>query len=358
MKHSIKELAIKNYKSIDFLSLDCKRINLFVGEPNIGKSNILEAISFYGFANNRSNKFMGDFIRYENFTQLFHNQNIASAIVVASQLGALWTRYDYTSSHFEFCTGYFSQAENQGVLDTAEINRANLGRYVSDLNHRFLVENECGNISELGDFRGQPKGHTTAFVKKYSFKQTSMDDLNNGLSLFPPHGTNLFRTLETHPLLQEEVADLLDPYELKLALRKAEKRIEIQKEVNRVTLSFPYISLADTLRRIIFYYAAIISNKEAILLLEEPESHFFPPYVKNLAFKIVEDTQNQYFITTHSPQLFNSLVENTPEKELAVFATFYENGTTKSKELSGNELSEILDEGINVFSNIKRYTNE
>jgi hypothetical protein len=40
----IENLSIKNFKSIKYLSIDCKRINLFIGEPNAGKSNILEAL--------------------------------------------------------------------------------------------------------------------------------------------------------------------------------------------------------------------------------------------------------------------------------------------------------------------------
>jgi AAA15 family ATPase/GTPase len=36
----IKNLEIKNFKSVKHLKLDCKRINLFIGEPNTGKSNI------------------------------------------------------------------------------------------------------------------------------------------------------------------------------------------------------------------------------------------------------------------------------------------------------------------------------
>lgn len=35
-------VEIKNFKSIKDLRLDCKRVNIFIGKPNVGKSNILE----------------------------------------------------------------------------------------------------------------------------------------------------------------------------------------------------------------------------------------------------------------------------------------------------------------------------
>jgi AAA15 family ATPase/GTPase len=40
----MNNLEISNFKLIKHLGLDCKRINLFIGEPNTGKSNILEAL--------------------------------------------------------------------------------------------------------------------------------------------------------------------------------------------------------------------------------------------------------------------------------------------------------------------------
>jgi hypothetical protein len=43
----IGPVQIRNYKSIRGLKFDAKRVNLFIGEPNTGKSNIIEALSFF-----------------------------------------------------------------------------------------------------------------------------------------------------------------------------------------------------------------------------------------------------------------------------------------------------------------------
>jgi len=40
----IQKLQIRNFKSMKALDLKCSRINVFIGEPNTGKSNILETI--------------------------------------------------------------------------------------------------------------------------------------------------------------------------------------------------------------------------------------------------------------------------------------------------------------------------
>ena len=48
-------VEIKNFKSIKELRLDCKRVNVFIGKPNVGKSNILEGLGLLGARYERSN---------------------------------------------------------------------------------------------------------------------------------------------------------------------------------------------------------------------------------------------------------------------------------------------------------------
>jgi recombinational DNA repair ATPase RecF len=50
-------VEIKNFKSIKDLHLDCKRVNVFIGKPNVGKSNILEGLGLFG-ADYSTDKFM------------------------------------------------------------------------------------------------------------------------------------------------------------------------------------------------------------------------------------------------------------------------------------------------------------
>jgi AAA15 family ATPase/GTPase len=49
----IDHIEIKNFKSIDKVSLGLGRVNIFIGENGAGKSNILEAIAFAGAASAR-----------------------------------------------------------------------------------------------------------------------------------------------------------------------------------------------------------------------------------------------------------------------------------------------------------------
>jgi len=42
------EFIVRNFKSIKETKLDLARINVLIGPPNSGKSNLLEAIYLYG----------------------------------------------------------------------------------------------------------------------------------------------------------------------------------------------------------------------------------------------------------------------------------------------------------------------
>lgn len=43
---AISRLTIQSFKSIKELNIPCRRVNLFIGPPNTGKSNLLEALGF------------------------------------------------------------------------------------------------------------------------------------------------------------------------------------------------------------------------------------------------------------------------------------------------------------------------
>jgi AAA15 family ATPase/GTPase len=65
----ITTLDIKGFKSVRDMHLDCKRINLFIGEPNTGKSNILEALGFLSWYGRGGT--LRDFVRFDTVQHLF-----------------------------------------------------------------------------------------------------------------------------------------------------------------------------------------------------------------------------------------------------------------------------------------------
>jgi len=179
-------------------------------------------------------------------------------------------------------------------------------------------------------------------------------------SLRPPYGDNLMALLLTRRDLKELVANLVKSFGLRLVLKPQEGKIELLKyyEQEDIFVSIPYHLISDTLRRAIFYLVAIKSNKDSIIILEEPEVHSFPSYTKVLAEIIGLDKHNQYFITTHNPYFLLSLIEKTSASDLNVFITYMENYQTKVRQLTSKEISEIASEGTDIFFNIDIFREE
>lgn len=85
MPQIIKNIHIENFKSAKNVELtDCKRINLLIGKPNVGKSNLLEALSLFclPFLKYLKKKDLQQFIKVENISELFCNGNIENEIKI------------------------------------------------------------------------------------------------------------------------------------------------------------------------------------------------------------------------------------------------------------------------------------
>ncbi len=77
MMEMIHRLRIENSKSIKELDLELNRINILIGEPDTGKSNILEAISILTRARQlvieRIKTPIDNYVHMKNMRDLFYN---------------------------------------------------------------------------------------------------------------------------------------------------------------------------------------------------------------------------------------------------------------------------------------------
>src|SRR5262245_16719236 len=79
MPNFLNHISIENFKSVKYFEINnFNRINLFIGRPNVGKSNIIEALSLFSIPYLKENisKKLSGLIRLENETELFYNGNI------------------------------------------------------------------------------------------------------------------------------------------------------------------------------------------------------------------------------------------------------------------------------------------
>jgi AAA15 family ATPase/GTPase len=88
----VKKLSINNYKSIKGLSISTKRVNIFIGEHNSGKSNILEALSWFSI-NALDKGVFSEMFRFKSATDFFYDFDATKPISIKTNEFSLIVRY-------------------------------------------------------------------------------------------------------------------------------------------------------------------------------------------------------------------------------------------------------------------------
>ncbi|MGA0559207.1 AAA family ATPase [Larkinella sp. VNQ87] len=325
----IKQVSIQNFKSILDLSFPTKRVNVFIGEPNSGKSNLLEALSLFGIAEHLD---LPSYIRFENIQNIFFDNDTYKSIKV--------------------------QADSDSVEFSIQNKDGKVKLKNSQESFDFFINIEKGKFqwnTTYGvdfDLRGRFDKYKPYNFSPYSFGENNSDGWS---SLSPPDGKNLFEVVQTNKALREIIAGIFLEKGYKLNLNASRREINFVKEQDSVLYTYPYQLLSDTLQRAIFYTAVLESNRDSVILLEEPEAKMFPFYTKYLAEKIaLDEYSNQFFIATHNPYLRASILEKTPIDELSINVVFMKDYKTYVYQLPENRFSELFDYGSDVFYNLER----
>jgi hypothetical protein len=321
-------LEIQNFKSIKHVKLRSRRVNILIGEPNTGKSNILEAI---GLLSHVCHGPISGFVNFESMTDLFYDHILGASISVECNSRTL--KVEFKDGIF---TGHFhsphSQTPSQLIFQYS---------YQGGIAQTPIMSVPWKALAAFKFYR---------FAKRLNFPNQRSEFLN------PSDGDNLLQVIITRKELRKIISELFGKFGYRIVFRPEVGRIEVQKESEDIIVSFPYSLASETLQRVAFYLSAIYSNHDSIITFEEPEAHAFPYYTKYLAERIALDkNNNQYFIATHNPYFLLSILEKTPKNEVATFLTYIEDYETRVSTLNEKEKQEILQMGTDVFFNIEKF---
>jgi hypothetical protein len=324
----LTNVKIKNFKSIRDLEFSARRVNVFVGEPNTGKSNIIAALAF--FSPGTLAQGSQEILRFKTTADLFFDQKVANAISIDVGNWAMTLKLSGGNYQGVFCW--------QGNPP----DRVPKGQFM---------------MSHAG-FSGGVPGMPVASIRYYVFKPLTFFPNGQPGMLNPPFGDNLVAVLYTNEALRQRAGALIRQAGFRLQLKPADNELLIAKDVNDELYSYPWTSVSETLRRAVFLLAVLETNSDATLLLDEPETNTFPFYTKYFAERIALDQSNQFFLTTHNPYVLSSVVEKTPVEALNVFVTTMEGFETRLKRVPDHKLPDLLELDSAAFFNLPRLVEE
>lgn len=322
----INKLKIESFKSIKNLQLNCKKINVFIGEPNSGKSNIIEAISLFS----PTSLPIKDSVRMENLTDLFYDNLTDSSLSISINESVL--RVELNNNSFKFSLENANTPS--GFPDISENSVGVEGQATISLNLSGLKER----------------------IRFYSYRSNVKSRNASPGSLLPPYGENLVSIIISNSSFKNLVQEIFKSKGFRLKTKPVEFQIEISKEKNDEIYSYAYSNVSETLKRIIFFMACLETNSDTTILFDEPEANTFPFYTKYFAERIASDHTNQFFFTTHNHYLLESVVAKAPFEDLNVIIAYMQDYETKLRVLTQGEVIELM--SLDIFFNLKRYTGE
>ena len=197
----ITKLSVSNFKSIRHLDIDCKKVNLFIGEPNTGKSNILESLGLLSWCGQEGRKTLGDYVRFGKLMQyLFYDSLIDRSIKIK--------------------------------LSTKEIDPTGI-RIVLSGNQYEIFKWESNNpiwtLDKYGQYDGSQSFGQTRFIKFFRFKNIEEYGSDDPGCLIPPNGENLISVISGSENLRKIMKEFFEKYGLIVRIKRhPEKVIEIE----------------------------------------------------------------------------------------------------------------------------------
>lgn len=335
--HFLQTIHVENYKSLQDVTInDCNRINLFIGMPNSGKSNIIEALIWAGLKHyyNLDFESFKRIVRFKELEDLFTEKNPSKPIIIETEDSRSFNKIE------------MKWVVNHIIVDYRLV-RPREYRFQIDINNdsfKIYHEEKLSLINAIKYYR---------FDERVDFKLEavySKDDF-----LHPPFGKNLFKVLASSNDIVETVARYFEQYGYVVYI-ESHKRLVIEKQKDRSRIPIDLALTADTLRRMIFHVTALMSNSDSILLFDEPESHAFPTYIDEFANRMAFDkNKNQFFITTHSPYIIDNLLGGDFADDVNIYIVYLEDFTTKVRLLTDEDLHLYTQYGADLFFNIRNF---
>lgn len=303
----IKRIQIKNFRSIESMSIECDRLTMFVGPNDAGKSNILRALNLF-FNNQTDHKRAFDFDRdFNKFARIPKRKAKEIKVTLELEIPKNYNRDDNPSGIVRWSKAWRS---DRTIFDKPEYY------------NRQVIE----RLSRIPEWLDKIQFHYVPAIKDQNYFSELQGLIFDMLSDFSVKVQKSSRKFEDD--IGEQVGDLLSAlggalggiYSMQFAgnLRLLFEKLQFTNENN-----IPFDRRGDGIkvRHIPTILAFIADQRDfrapkrslksmTIWGLEEPENNLELSSCYEMASEIISKTNNsrrQTFLTTHSPAFYKPL---------------------------------------------------
>lgn len=345
-----ENVEIKAFRGLADLKLDsCSRINLVLGNNNIGKTSVLEALSMFRNDDPYNMLFMSfnrdsSYSSVDGVKYLFPIGKNKLELGTVTSKGKFYIKSNYELKKVIFNKGAFLQTEDQYRASMIE-------RTLKTLN---ADGKEITQISGDYDFNGQ--------IKKYSFMKYDLiashisrpkKNINRIIYVSPSSHFELDNSLLDEVLRSDsykkvfiKVLQMFEPDIEDLLYLSNDGLIDSKEPfIKRTNQDAEPLSIyGDGIKKAISLAACVAIARKGVLLVDEIETSLYFGYFKSIFSFLVKACIHfdvQLFITTHSDEVINTYInianEYNDDNLLSIFTLRRNGRKTSAARISGRE---------------------
>ncbi len=367
-------IDIKAYRGLKNITLqNLSRVNILVGENNTGKTSILEAIQLLrdpevvdnvlSIAKKRQPRNImvqsANLIPFDEFLYSFPVQGEQKDIVIYA------TDYELKKWHIELCGTIKKEIFDKEDLSESEQRRYDLycgeDGEISVISGNFLYISENLTSENSYSFRETQLRPDVSMKETLDIKKENMSRVSivyiSPMDVYTNRVLNAnfykgMRVSEKETLIQ--LLRLFDERIIGIEIGMLNAKPTILIELENIGL-MPVSLFGDGLKKILTLASAIVKTKHGIILIDEFETGIHQRALVQVADWIAsaaEERDIQIFLTTHSSEAVNALVQAQKKQQIDMSAYRLElyMGDTFVKQFRSDELLELVNkQGMDIL---------